>query len=464
MGFDHVAEYPREADPGNDEDFHRAVHAQRARHRVQEPARTRLRASTQARPSRTGDESLKNPPADANPTVLRLRRSLTLWDLVLYGIIVIQPTAPMPAYGVFSNAGQGHVVTSILIAMIAMVFTAMSYGRMARVYPSAGSAYTYVGRELHPSLGYVTGWSMTMDYILNPLICTIWSAKAMADLLSGTRYQIPYPGLLWPVFFAVLFTVLNLRGVKSSARINEILCAIMGAVIVAYFWCTIRYIFHLPQYPEAYFLRPFYNPETFTINGVFHGTSVAVLTYIGFDGISTLSEEVENPKRNIFLATVLVCVVTGLLAAAEVYGAQLLSRQYMFPASEVENAFSHVAAIAGGLWLTRIFVGMIALTGAFLISYDNGAELLNFGALIAFMGVNLASLTHYYIRGADRSLWQLIPPVLGFLICLFIWIHLSKLAMIAGSIWMLAGIAYGAFKTRGFRSDLVNFDVPPDEA
>jgi amino acid transporter len=96
----------------------------------------------------------------------------------------------MPAYGVFSNAGQGHVVTSILIAMIAMVFTAMSYGRMARVYPSAGSAYTYVGRELHPSLGYVTGWSMTMDYILNPLICTIWSAKAMADLLSGTRYQI----------------------------------------------------------------------------------------------------------------------------------------------------------------------------------------------------------------------------------------------------------------------------------
>src|ERR1035437_997591 len=101
----------------------------------------------------------------ANPSVdtPRLKRSLTLWDLIMYGIIVIQPTAPMPAYGVFSNEGQGHVVTSILIAMVAMVFTAMSYGRMARVYPSAGSAYTYVGRELHPALGYVTGWSMTMD-------------------------------------------------------------------------------------------------------------------------------------------------------------------------------------------------------------------------------------------------------------------------------------------------------------
>ncbi|MGA7080438.1 MAG: APC family permease [Terriglobales bacterium] len=462
---------------------------------------------------------MSNPPADAP----RLRRSLTLWDLILYGIIVIQPTAPMPAYGVFSNAGQGHVVTSILIAMVAMVFTAMSYGRMARVYPSAGSAYTYVGRELHPSLGYVTGWSMTMDYILNPLICTIWSAKAMADLLSGTRYQIPYPGLIWPLFFAGLFTALNLRGVQTSARINKTLCAIMGAVILAFFWYTVRYIFHLPQFPEAYFLRPFYNPQTFTVNRVFHGTSVAVLTYIGFDGISTLSEEVENPKRNIFLATVLVCVITGFLAAAEVYGAQLLSLQRfgrdfgIFQQFGDENVFSHVAGIAGGVLMTKvisvtlliatigsgmgsqlgaarllygmgrsgaipkkffgaihpktripannvIFVGVIALIGAFLITYDNGAELLNFGALIAFMGVNLAALTHYYIRGNDRTMGQLVPPILGFLICLFIWIHLSNLALIVGSIWMFCGIAYGAVKTRGFSGDLVNFDVPAEDA
>src|SRR5450755_1775787 len=454
--------------------------------------------------------------AGSTSSAPNLKRTLGLWDLVMYGIIVIQPTAPMPGYGVFANASQGQVVTCILIGMVAMVFTAISYGRMARVYPSAGSAYTYVGRELHPGLGFVTGWSMTMDYILNPLICTIWCAKAMADLLSGTRFQIPYPGLIWPLFFAFLFTALNLRGVQTSARINKTLCAIMGAVILAFFWYTVRYIFHLPQFPEAFFLHPFYNPQTFTVSRVFHGTSVAVLTYIGFDGISTLSEEVDNPKRNIFLATVLVCVITGFLAAAEVYGAQLLSSQYLFSADEVENAFSHVAAIAGGALLTKaisitlliatvgsgmgsqlgaarllygmgrsdaipkkffgaihprtripannvVFVGVIALIGAFLISYDNGAELLNFGALIAFMGVNLASLTHYYIRGADRTLWQLIPPVLGFFICLFIWFHLSNLALITGSIWMVAGIAYGAWKTRGFQSNLVNFDVPPEE-
>ena len=468
--------------------------------------------------------------APATASAPRLRRSLTLWDLILYGIIVIQPTAPMPAYGVFSNEGQGHVVTSILIAMVAMVFTAMSYGRMARVYPSAGSAYTYVGREIHAFPGYVTGWSMTMDYMVNPLICTIWCSKAMADLLTGTSFQVPYPGLIWPLFFAGMFTFLNLRGVKTSARINAILCAVMGAVILAFFWYTIRYIFKLPQFPESFFLKPFFNPQTFTVSRVFHGTSVAVLTYIGFDGISTLSEEVDNPKRNIFLATVLVCLITGLLASAEVYGAQLLSFHKfgtdfgVFSQFGDENVFSHVAGIAGGVFMTKlisvtlliatvgsglgsqlgaarllygmgrsnalpfkkffgaihprthvpannvIFVGAIALAAALFLDkltngkgYDLGTQLLNFGALLAFMGVNLASLTHYYIRGADRRLWQLIPPVLGFIICLFIWLHLSRTALWAGAIWMALGLLLGAWKTKGFQSDLVNFDLPPEE-
>jgi len=107
----------------------------------------------------------------------RLRRTLTLWDLILYGIIVIQPVAPMSVFGVLSDSGHGHVVTTLLIAMVAMLFTAFSYGRMARAYPSAGSAFTYVGQEINPALGYVTGWSMVMDYILNPMICIIWCSQ-----------------------------------------------------------------------------------------------------------------------------------------------------------------------------------------------------------------------------------------------------------------------------------------------
>ncbi len=130
----------------------------------------------------------------------RLRRTLTLWDLILYGIIVIQPVAPMSVFGVLSDSGRGHIVTTLLIAMVAMLFTAFSYGRMARAYPSAGSAFTYVGQEINPALGYVTGWSMVMDYILNPMICIIWCSQQAFVFAPG----IPYWG--WALIFGAVFT------------------------------------------------------------------------------------------------------------------------------------------------------------------------------------------------------------------------------------------------------------------
>ena len=125
----------------------------------------------------------------------RLRRTLTLSDLILYGIIVIQPVAPMSVFGVLSVAGRGHVVTTLLIAMVAMLFTAFSYGRMARAYPSAGSAFAYVGQEIHPALGYVTGWSMVMDYMLNPMICIVWCSQ-QAHVFAP---HVPY--IVWAIFF-----------------------------------------------------------------------------------------------------------------------------------------------------------------------------------------------------------------------------------------------------------------------
>jgi putrescine importer len=161
-------------------------------------------------------------PAQPEP---HLRRSLNLRDLVIYGIVLIQPTAPMPLFGVVYQEARGHVVTTVLIGMVAMLFTAMSYGLMARAYPSAGSAFTYVGREIHPALGYITGWSMAMDYLLNPVICTIWCSKAAGNILPEAPYA------FWAVFFALLFTGLNLRGIESSARSNRWLAAAMAVVI-----------------------------------------------------------------------------------------------------------------------------------------------------------------------------------------------------------------------------------------
>lgn len=471
----------------------------------------------------------------ANAAGPRLRRTLTLTDLILYGIIVIQPVAPMSVFGVLSERGRGHVVTAILIAMVAMLFTGMSYGRMARAYPSAGSAFTYVAQEVNPAVGYITGWSMVMDYMLNPLICTVWCAGQANQFAPGV------PTWIWKIFFALVFTLLNVRGIKTSARINTGMAIAMGAVVVAIFVAGARYIFGAPH-DAAYYTRPFYDPQTFTVAGLFGCTSIAVLTYIGFDGISTLSEEAENPRRNILLATVLTCFVIGILSAFEAYAAQLI-----WPASEpfpdINTAYSYVAgrawkplfAIVGFTLLLANFgsglgsqlgaarllygmgrsnalprsffgavdskhriprnnvfvVGAVALLGAFVLeivagyrtyslgtnaltletfrkilnggeAYALGAEMLNFGALIAFMGVNVAAFLRYYLRSQEKKLGFLIPPVLGFVICLALWLNLSRPAIIVGSIWMAAGIAFGLWKTRGFRQPL-SFEIPPEE-
>ena len=128
-----------------------------------------------------------------------LKRVLGLPALVLYGIILIQPTAPMPLFGAAAQKAQGHVVTTILIGMVAMLFTAMSYGRMANAYPSAGSAYAYVSREIHPAAGYFVGWGMIFDYVMNPIICVIWCSKAAINL-------VPLPFPVYAIFFGLLFT------------------------------------------------------------------------------------------------------------------------------------------------------------------------------------------------------------------------------------------------------------------
>ena len=438
----------------------------------------------------------------------RLRRVLGLWDLILYGLIVIQPTAPMPVFGVMSQRSQNHAVTTILIAMVAMLFTAISYGRMARAYPSAGSAFTYVGQEIHPALGFVTGWGMAMDYMLNPIICTILCSKFAMNSVPGI------PFAFWAIFFALLFTGLNLFGIRTSARINTGLAAGMGVVIGIFLIAAARYVFGNPHDGATFFIRPFYNAQTFSLSAVLGGTSLAVLTYIGFDGISTLSEEAENPRRNILLATVLVCVITGIMASVEVYAAQLVWPGSQ-PYPDVDTAYVHVAGRAGGPWLFSLinitllvatlgsgmgtqlgaarllygmgrgnaipksffgaiepkrriprnnvlFVGALALIGSQVMSFERGVELLNFGALLAFMGVNAASFTRYFLREQQKKWTNLVPPVIGFSVCLLLWLNLSWPARILGATWVLAGIVYGAYRTRGFQSQLVSFDVPEE--
>jgi putrescine importer len=224
----------------------------------------------------------------------------------------------MPLFGAAVGLAKGHVVTTIIIGMVGMMFTAISYGRMANAYPSAGSAYTYVSREIHPALGYFVGWGMIFDYVMNPIICVIWVSKAAINMIP----EIPFP--VYVTVFTLLFTGMNLRGIESSARTNTIIAAGLGVVILLFLGAAVRYLFVNHPGGIAEWTRPFYDPKTFSVSAVSAGASLAVLTYIGFDGISTLSEEVHNPKRNILRASVLVCIITGTLASIQVYFAQMV--------------------------------------------------------------------------------------------------------------------------------------------
>ncbi len=418
-----------------------------------------------------------------------LRRTLHFRDLLLYGIVLIQPTAPMPSFGVIYQEARGHVVTAILLAMVAMLFTSISYGRMARVYPHGGSAFLYVGREIHPSLGYITGWCLVMDYVLNPLICTIWCARAVMNFLPG----VPYFAVA--IFFAIFFTLLNCNGVETSARINAGMAAALGVVIVLVLVAAVRWLMHFTQaaHPDAgFYLTPFYDPATLNTGGLLRGTSIAVLTYIGFDGISTLTDEARDPERSVPRAIVLTCLVTGILASIEVYVAQLVwPRGLAFP--DLDTAYVHVSGRMGGpilFWIVNsalllanigsgmasqlgaarllyamgqdgalpkqffgvvsaksriprnnvLLIGAVCLVGALVFSYQLGTELLNYGALLAFMGVNVAAMLRLWRHGGMRQWFGMLLSLGGLVTCLGLWVNLGKLALTVGTCWAAAGI------------------------
>jgi putrescine importer len=445
-------------------------------------------------------------------TQTHLHRVLTLKDLVIYGIILIQPVAALPLFGHANDISHGHAVTSILIAMVGMIFTAISYGRMANLYPAAGSAYTYVSKGVHPYVGFVAGWSMFMDYMFIPIICTIYCGITAAHLLPAVPY------VLWLFIFATLFTLLNLRGLKMASNTNWVLMIIMSIVVFYFMGAAIYYIVNKDGTQSLFSIRPFYDQNNFSVKAVASGTALAALTYIGFDGITTLSEEVKDPKKNVLLAAVLVCVITGVWSGAQIYLAQLswpdwssftrgvtsdvarnnaLDTTIMSVAHRVGGAVLDisltvvllVASVGSGITAqigasrllygmgrdgiipkkffghldkkyatpnyNIILIGIIALLSSLFFNYEECASLINFGAFFAFMAVNIASIREYFFRREKKTLKSFfvnfLPAGIGFLICLFIWMNLPVRTFIIGGAWMLTGIIYLAIKTKGFQ-------------
>ena len=440
--------------------------------------------------------------------VHKLHRVLSLRDLIFYGVVSVTPSAPATIFGLTEVKSRGHVVVTILAAMVAMVLTAISYGRMAAVFPSAGSAYSYVSRGLHPYLGFFAGWAMLLDYIFIPLFCVIYGTLSLERALPWIPF---WAGSL---LFAGGITILNLRGIKYTARANDAMLLFMFVVLIAFIVLAAKYIVMRHGPAGVFSMSPLYNREAFSVSRIASATSFAALTYLGFDAVTTLAEDVRNPRRNVLLACVITCVFTGLFGGLLVYLAHLAWPDYLtFP--NVETAFIDVTGRVGGPWLfqsmaillvvanigagltgqvgaarllfgmgredvipRRVFsrlhpvrntpwinlllIGVLAYVGAQLMSYELTAELLNFGAFLGFMGVNLAVIKLFWFRrdGARRRsfLLDLAFPGLGFLFCAVIWLGLNRPAKIAGSVWLMVGFFVLAAHTRKFRQPMVMSD------
>jgi putrescine importer len=418
-----------------------------------------------------------------------LRRALSLWDLILYGIVLIMPIAAVPLFGIVQQLSAGHAVSAILLAMMAMVLTAYSYGRMAAKYPAAGSAYTFVREGFNAHLGFLAGWAMLLDYLLVPVVCILYAALTLQRVLPGVPYWV------WCLIIVVLVTTVNLLGVRSTANANLAMMIATLLVILPFLALAVRWLFVRGGWPGLLSTQPFYSPATFHFKTLAAGTALAALTYGGFDGVSTLSEEVENPRRNILLATVFVCIFTGIFSGLQIYLAQRVHPGFMdFP--NVDGAWLFIAMavilivtnIGSGLTaqagISRLLYGMgrdgvlprpffaflsartavpaynillvggLAFIGCLVLNYERAAELINFGAFLAFMGVNASVIRTFYFRG-ERGMFSFVAnfllPLAGLLFCLVIWWNLSNSAKVVGCLWFAAGIAYDGILTRGFR-------------
>jgi amino acid transporter len=433
--------------------------------------------------------------------VTTLKRVLSRRDLILYGLVILTPTAPYPVYGIVQQTSHGHAALSYIVAVVAMLFTAASYGKMSGAFPAAGSTYTYAQRALNEQVGFLAGWAMLLDYFLIPLLSIIYASLTAARLAP----QIPY--LVWAIAFTVGLTAVNIPGIKVTTRASSVMMAIMTFCAILFVFLAARYVIAAHGVAGLFDLRGLYRPETFAVRPLMLGASIAAISYIGFDAISTLAEDTVDPVRDIAFSTVLVCVIQTVFCVVTVYLAALVWPDYTtFPSAD--TIILDIGSRVGGTWMfgfltfvllvaglasaltgqacasrllygmgrdgvisrrvfgylhpryatpTRsiYFMGALALVGTFFLQFQMAVELLNFGAFVGFVLVNLSVIRHYYLRLGLRHGWDFVTnllfPAAGALVCTYIWLSLSHNAKIAGFGWLAIGAIYLAVITRGFR-------------
>ncbi|HMI73600.1 MAG TPA: APC family permease [Steroidobacteraceae bacterium] len=419
----------------------------------------------------------------------QLHRALTTKDLVIYGLIFMVPIAPYSVFGFVYNDAKGMVPLAYLVGLVGMFFTALSYAAMSRAFPLAGSVYTYAHRGLHEIAGFFSGWLILLDYILVPSLLYLFSAVALRPILPNV------PAWVWLAAFVSFNAAVNFVGIQFTARVNRYML-IMELAVLALFVVLGLVALYGGGGAGRLTLKPIYDAHVFSLATVAGATSIAVLSFLGFDGISTLSEENRAGKDAVGRATVLSLILVGALFMLQTWIATDLSLGLHF--SSPETAFYEITERAGGAWLRLVtiiavvlataianamaaqaavarilfamardgklpailakvhprfktpYVSTLAVAAVSLLvglSFANRVDdltlIVNFGALTGFVLLHLSVINHYLIRRRSGDwLRHLVFPVIGMLIIVFVLYEMDRAAKVLGLAWIAIGIFY----------------------
>ncbi|ATF92016.1 MULTISPECIES: APC family permease [Cedecea] len=442
----------------------------------------------------------------------QLRKSLKLWQVVVMGLAYLTPMSVFDTFGIVSGISDGHVPASYLLALAGVLFTAISYGKLVRQFPQAGSAYTYAQKAISPHVGFMVGWSSLLDYLFLPMINVLLAKIYLSALFPEV------PPWIWVVGFVCILTAANLKSVNLVANFNTLFVLVQVAIMVVFIILVVQGLHKGEGVGTVWSLQPFISENAHLIP-VITGATIVCFSFLGFDAVTTLSEETPDAARTIPKAIFLTAAYGGIIFIVASFFMQLffpdISRFKNPDAALPEIALyvggklfqsiflctTFVNTLASGLashasvsrllyvmgrdnvfpekyfgyvhpkWRTPalnvIMVGIVALSALFF-DLVTATALINFGALVAFTFVNLSVFNHFWRREGRNKTWReklhyLILPLIGATTVAVLWVNLEVTSLTLGLVWAAVGVLYLTFLTRRFRRPPPVFDASKAE-
>ena len=441
----------------------------------------------------------------------KLQKTLGLWHIIIIGLAYIQPMTLFDTFGLVSEKSHHHVPTSYIVALIAILFTSLSYGHMIRRYPSSGSAYTYAQKSIHPNVGFMVGWSSWLDYLLSPMVNIILAVIYLEALFPSVNHWV------WVIVLTAFMTGVNLRGAKFVANFNSMI-VLVQLIVIAVFTYLVYSKLQMGLNAEGpitaetryqlWSLEPFWNELT-SVGALITGATLLCFSFTGFDSLSSLAEETKDTEKTLPKAIFLTALFAGIVFIISTYFMQIyfpndpktyfqdvaatqpdilllvggsLFQSYVLAFAIVTVMASGISAHAGvsrlmyvmgrdGVINKKIFghispknftpsynimiVGTVALCAGFM-SLDTVISLISFGALTAFTFVNLSVISRYALRdGRTNNLKDILNfvviPLMGFISIFALWLEIEDTSLKYGLWWAMFGVLYLGYKTKGFK-------------